>query len=94
MRRFWAQNNNAQVNLVHLIAIIRTEIDLIHVIKIAITGIAIVEIIEMMTEIIADMTIRGIETGTAVEMTIVVGAIETAGSTKRWLRLQLAQSRQ
>ena len=33
----------------------------------------------MMTEIIADMTIREIEIGTAIEMTTVVVAIETAG---------------
>ena len=73
------QNKTAQVNLGHLIAITKTKTDLIHETETTIAGIAIVETIEMMIGIIADMTIREIETGTAIEMTTVVVAIETAG---------------
>ena len=73
------QNKNAQINLVHLIAIIKTKIKLTNVIEITIAEIAIVETIKMMTVIITDITIREIETSTAIEMTTVVKATEIAG---------------
>ena len=76
----------------YLIAIIKTEIDLIDVSKTTIAGIPIVDTIGMITGIMANI-IRGIETGTAIEITTVVGAIETVGMHQRSLRLQRSQSK-